>query len=237
MKINKYFPLIFILIVAIESFAAYHENLNEIRRFSKPMVAGSLLIYFLVNRKTVGNGKGILVVLALIFSLAGDMLLYNLEKGSGFFISGLLSFLIAHVFYTIFFFKKDHFKTKAFFPIFGLLMLYAIIFYNLIADHTGEMLPYIVIYMGVLISLVITLFMRQGNVSNDSFVTALSGGILFMISDSILAFDLFYMSFSWGTAVIMITYAGAQYALVTGAMTEGREVAQMKFNQKLRSDL
>ena len=48
-------------------------------------------------------------------------------------------------------------------------------------------------------------------------VICLAGALLFVISDSLLAINKFYMGFPMAGLAIMFTYAFAQYMLATGA--------------------
>lgn len=68
--------------------------------------------------------------------------------------------------------------------------------------------------------MVLTAFLRQKEVSKISFILVFLGAILFVISDSILAVDKFYMSLKYSSISIMLTYALAQYFIVIGLLKQ-----------------
>ena len=44
------------------------------------------------------------------------------------------------------------------------------------------------------------------------------GALLFLISDSVLAINKFYLSFEWSGIIIMLTYGLAQFFIALGAI-------------------
>lgn len=113
-------------------------NQESLRIFSKPFILISLLIWYL-NKKSTLN-KSVLVIAALIFGWLGDIFLMN--AGSLFFMLGLVSFLIAHIFLTIKFFKIQPFKfnkSTLFIFSFLLLNLFSFLLIQFLWPHLGDL--------------------------------------------------------------------------------------------------
>jgi uncharacterized membrane protein YhhN len=81
----------------------------------------------------------------------------------------------------------------------------------------GLQIP-VMIYAVVLMIMVIAAMQRYGKTTAASYGRVLSGAILFMISDSMLAINKFLHPFFMASAAIMITYIAAQYFIVQGIL-------------------
>ena len=82
---------------------------ESFRFFSKPFILISLWVWYLNEKSTLKKSE--LVIFALFFGWLGDILLMN--SGSLFFMMGLVSFLIAHIFLTIKFLKIQPLKSNS----------------------------------------------------------------------------------------------------------------------------
>ena len=148
--------------------------------------------------------------LGFFFSLSGDtFLMFNGEK---YFMFGLGSFLITHIFY-IFTFSRNWLKTNTLARIsfigFSLIMLF------LLKNNVGNSLIIpIVIYMITITIMAISASER--NTNSESFRMVLLGAILFLLSDSLIAIDKFIVPISFQTFLIMGTYVLAQYLIAIG---------------------
>jgi uncharacterized membrane protein YhhN len=182
----------------------------------KPLVMASLLFYYLFSVKPFDRSRSL--ILAIVFSFAGDVLLMREEN----FIAGLLAFLIAHILYIFAYnqhraeemdssFQGLHRLRLAFPVILGGTGLIVILFPVL----GGLKLP-VMIYAMVLMIMVITAIFRMGRTSPSSFWMVAGGAALFMISDSMLAVNKFLHHFAYAEFWIMLIYSAAQYLIVAG---------------------
>lgn len=146
------------------------------------------------SRKKQHNKKYFSFMLSgLIFSLVGDVFLSFFDN-STFFILGLFSFSVAHIFYSIGFcvLTKMTWKDIAFASV---LAIPVISFVKLKDGFDfGSMFPLIVMY-AILISVMLSkslslLKLREGNILPITLI--ISGTLLFFISDFILVFVLYY---------------------------------------------
>ncbi len=148
------------------------------------------------------------IIAGLTFSLIGDI---SLMLPSDKFVLGLGAFLVALIFYILAF-------SSGFGPYFEIwylipVAIYAIIFLWFVLPKTGKMKLPVLIYVLVLI-----VFMWQATgmyyyLSQSSALYVFAGAILFVISDSILAYDRFVKTFRLSSAIIHLTYWCAQILL------------------------
>ena len=216
-KAQQKFTGIYAIIVIIELICGNFTDLAMIHYFTKPLIVLSLLIFFFARNQHLDNTIKKLMILALVFSLIGDIALLFDVINPIYFIIGLASFLIAHVMYVSVFLKQRDKKKKPFG--FILLMLgYAAFLFYMLKDGLGELLVPVVIYMTVILSMSTSAFLRQKHNNITSYNWVFIGAILFMLSDSILAIDKFYQPLTLSSIWIMLTYALAQYCIVIGIL-------------------
>jgi uncharacterized membrane protein YhhN len=94
----KKIALILFFIVALGELIAIAAKLEWLGMVCKPLIMVTLGVYYLAS---AGADRSFVVLLAIVFSLAGDTALMFDSVNSIYFIIGLLSFLISHVFYII----------------------------------------------------------------------------------------------------------------------------------------
>ena len=214
-KSEKIFSIIFAIILLAELICDNIESLNSWHYLTKPLILISLIIFFLKEQNNLDTKSKNLTLAALLFSLLGDVLLMFAHISSNFFIGGLLAFLMAHIMYILVFLKKKntHKKTSILIPI---LLIYGLGIFYFLKDGLGDMLVPVIVYMLVILTMVITAFLRHTRVSKMSFNLVFLGAIFFITSDSLLALNKFYEPFETAGIFIMLTYAIAQYFIVLG---------------------
>ncbi|MBC7949905.1 MAG: lysoplasmalogenase [Chitinophagaceae bacterium] len=214
---RKLWMIIFMAVVIahLTAIAAGHLLLQQV---TKPLIILTLGVYFF---SCVGRSRSSLikwVALALFFSWVGDILLMFQGRDSIFFILGLSSFLLAHVFYIIFFHQLrvgENIKSNPWLLVI-VAVYYATLMYFL-SPHLLDMKVPVRIY-GIVISFMFLLAMHMPFMAAKNIGRLLmTGALLFVISDSILAIDKFYRPFEMASILIMLTYAAAQFIIVEGA--------------------
>lgn len=218
-RTEKSFTLIFALIVLLELICGSTDSLSQLHYVTKPLVLVSLIIFFLKHNEHLGPKTKTVMLLALLFSLLGDILLMFVENSSNFFIGGLVTFLLAHVMYILVFLKKRNQK-KVSIPITFVLIIYASGLFYVLKDSLGEMFIPVIAYILVILSMVISASLRKNSVSKASYNLVFIGALFFMVSDSVLAVNKFYNLIPLSNILIMLTYAIAQYLIVIGVMKE-----------------
>lgn len=214
---EKKFTIIFFIIVLIELLTGSTETLKKVHYIAKPAIIISLIFLFINTSKSLSKPIKHLTLLALIFSLLGDVLLLFVDKSEHFFILGLVAFLTAHIMYVLLFLKHRN-KENSPFGFIVLLLIYAASLFYFLKNGLGEMLIPVVVYILVILTMVTTAYLRKNNVNIFSYGLVFFGALFFMISDSILAINKFYQPTPWSNVSIMVTYAIAQYLIVIGIL-------------------
>jgi uncharacterized membrane protein YhhN len=144
--LEKQFALIFSLILLLELICNQIESLTQWHYVTKPLLVISLIVYFLLQSKTLQKPIRNFMVLALFFSLVGDILLMFDDQNPMFFMFGLIAFLLAHIMYIKVYMKHQN-KSRQPFPFIMLLLLYAIGLFYMLKDGLGAMLlPVVFLY-------------------------------------------------------------------------------------------
>ena len=147
-----------------------------------------------------------LIIVGLLFSLAGDIFLM---LPSDRFIQGLVSFLIAHIFYIIAFTLNISFAFSPWF--FFTLMIYGIFIYRLLHPNLGKKKIPVALYILIVLVMGISAFSRWQAFGSVQTLFAFIGAILFIISDSSLAVNRFKSNFKTAQLLTLTTYFTAQW--------------------------
>ena len=185
---------------------------------TKPLIMFSIIaFYYLQSQKTLER-QGILMMIAFTFSWLGDVFL--MFSGEIFFMLGLGSFLMTHLFYIYVFSRnkeKANWSARIFIPILSISV------FSLIYNHVekGLLIP-VLVYMLAISLMAITASERKTNTESFRFVFV--GAILFLISDSFLAIEKFAYKIPVSTLLVMSTYVLAQYFIATGFLKQSLKV-------------
>lgn len=185
----------------------------------KPLIIPTLaLLYYLTSKS-----KNKWYITALFFSFLGDLLL--LDK-SNLFLYGIAAFLTTQILYILIIstdLSKAPLKTKltAAIP----FLIFFIILIKILKPGLGDFLIPVVIY-GLAISVFGTVSLLNYLLTKDQrSLNLLSGAILFIMSDSMIALHKFYKAENFYPAAIMITYVAAQYLIFRYMLTaQGKSV-------------
>jgi len=189
----------------------------------KPFILLSLMALYAVSV----SERNKTYILALLFSFMGDFFL--IFEGELYFIVGLVSFLIAHLFFIKIVFGRLQKSTisKILVSIFPFLTLFLFLIFFL-KDTLNELLIPVIIY-GFTISIfgVVAMLDYVNTKTTQSFLMFV-GALIFISSDSILAINKFYNTTQIFAVLIMITYIVAQYLIYRSMVASQR----LKINTK-----
>ncbi|WP_299523085.1 lysoplasmalogenase [Winogradskyella sp.] len=216
-KTERQFTILYFIIVLFELITGSTETLQHVHYIAKPAIVISLLFLFVNTSGALDKYLRLITIIALVFSLLGDILLMFVEQSQHFFAIGLVAFLIAHLMYILVFLKHRNQKKSAL-GFLVLLLIYAFGLFYLLKDGLGEMLVPVILYMIVILSMATTAFLRKDGVNGLSYNLVFVGAICFMVSDSILALNKFYQPVPFSNISIMLTYALAQFLIVLGIL-------------------
>lgn len=154
---------------------------------------------------------------ALIFSFLGDVFL--MFSGENYFIYGLGSFLLAHIFYIFSFGVKRKYNiiTSLLFLIYS-----SVFFYLIYPNLNGGLLIPVLVYCIVLTLMGITAWHR--GMEDKQLLFFGLGAILFIISDSLIAYSKFVTEIPLNSLWVMSTYGFAQYLILQGFINSESDI-------------
>lgn len=210
--------IIFLFVLIAHLFAIYFDN-ETLKFISKPLLIPVLVVYLWVQTKRDHSNLRGWVTVALFFSWFGDIFLMFEQKKPVFFLLGLSSFLLAQLSYVIFFNRirmREYIRGNPWLLL--LVVIYYAILISVLSPFLGDMKIPVRVY-GVVLSFMLllaahTLFSKNKIAGWWMMV----GAILFVTSDSLLAFDKFYATINDASLVIMTTYGLAQLFITEGAV-------------------
>ena len=221
----KKIALISFFIVALGELISIAAQLDQLQLICKPLIMVTLGVYYLLS---VGADRSFVVLLAIIFSLAGDVSLMFDSINAFYFIIGLISFLISHVFYIVAY-RQHQFdeqsdslqgiqRLRAAFPIVLAGTGLVVILYPTLGDLKFP----VVVYALVLVVMVLNGLFRLGRTNTISFWLVFVGAMFFMVSDSVLAINKFLNPLPYAGLLIMSTYISAQFLIIEGLIAHTR---------------
>jgi uncharacterized membrane protein YhhN len=194
------------------------DSLYHIHIATRFLLMPTLALYFFAATSTIKNNLLKLIFVALFFSWLGDILLtYKTELN---FLTGILAFLTAHVFYMIYYYKETSFKhfnllkSKSF-----LVAPYALVVILFILKTYTKMNWFTIpigVYGTVLCSMSLMALNRYKNVATISFIMTYIGSIIFVVSDFMIGYNVFVEPITNASFAIMTTYIIGQYLIVEG---------------------
>jgi len=186
----------------------------------KPMLMLPLIIF---SYYYVGKPLSSLLIVSLIFSWSGDVNLLFVYLNENFFLSGLASFLIAHILYIVIFKKEIKNSTQpsnlklTLVASSGFLLFY-ILLMTYLFPNLKEFAPPVLVYGLVICAMGIFAFVRKNKVNKTSFKFVYLGALIFILSDTTIAINKFAFSeqLPFASTIIMTTYTLAQVLIVVG---------------------
>lgn len=172
----------------------------------KPLVLVAIMAIAAREPRPISTRYRLLVVIALSWSLAGDILLMLPQDR---FVHGLVAFLVAHVCYVIAFVRtggglRDPFAAAA-------VALFAGAMLAFLWPSLGSLRIPVIAYVAVLATMAWQAIARWRHLRSRDTALAAAGALLFLASDSTLAIQRFRGDFAGATAVILATYWTAQF--------------------------
>ncbi len=208
----KIWLILFIIDAVLHLFTTIYE-FPVLNLVTKPLLMILLGGHFMAATGDHNKKINSLVVMALVASWFGDTFLMLQRQNPLFFILGLSSFLLAHIAYIIVFFKFESKRNKPVVIFITIVfVVYSLILAYILWPELGAMKIPVLVY-----ALVLTVMGITGVVKNYRYsIMIVIGAVLFMISDSLIAYDKFVATISNDRFLIMFTYILAQYLLIKG---------------------
>ena len=207
----------FVAIAASVAIGAHYLPLPILHWIAKPL-ATLLIVGMALSLSSAESAYRRWIVIGLLWSTLGDVFLM---LPGDYFLYGLLSFLVAHIAYLLAFSKRA--------PLFAQLAPFAI--YALIA---GAVLAYlwpgipapmripVVVYVAALGAMAAQAAAIWAVRSDRASALAAIGGALFMLSDSLIAFNRFGEPFEASRGMVLTSYWLAQWLIACSVAARER---------------
>ncbi len=205
--------ILYLIVLAIEIWA---DSINQkiVMMVTKPLLMPLLIALYLSFKQTILPNW--YYILALIFSLFGDVFL--MFKSNDLFIPGLASFLIAHIFYILLFIKESKILR---WPTL-IILIVTISYLSFLKPYlSNELILPVSMYCIVISLMGIVAVNRKKSSFGYSLISF--GALLFIISDSLIAFNKFIENLPQSSFLIMSTYGLAQLFILLGFLKKNYE--------------
>lgn len=187
---------------------ALYEHQRLLVYLTKPGTMLGIIALAALRRDLSRDRYAILILTGLACSLAGDVLLM---LPADLFVAGLVSFLIAHIFYIAAFRTGLTGVSPIWLAIPFCLVGAAMLWFLL--PGLGEMKIPVTIYLIVILTMAWQACYRWEKLRDRKSLLAAAGALLFVVSDSIIALNRFRVPFTLAEGLIMSTYFSAQWLI------------------------
>ncbi len=187
-----------------------------IRYISKPLLMPLLACFYIFDNSSLDWW----VILGIAGGFIGDVCLMipDPKKTKRFFKFGLISFLLGHFFYIIALILMTDFSNYQWWSILFSIpyILIGVIVYPRLIKHTGKMKIPVTVYLIVIILMGVSTPLLWGNNEPIGVILLMMGALVFIISDTINAFNKFAKEIPYERLYTMTTYLLGQFLLVLG---------------------
>ena len=166
------------------------------------------------------------LLFGLFFSIGGDSLLMLVERGPRlplFFLLGLGSFLIAHIWYLLSFrqmaqSKEGYLSAGKWWRAWPLILFWAGMLALLLPRLEVAMQVPVALYATAIVTMAMSAMHLYGILPNRWWRMLMAGVLLFVFSDAVIAINKFVTVVPGARLLIMTTYLLGQYWIVEGAI-------------------
>ncbi|MGK0363425.1 MAG: putative membrane protein YhhN [Saprospiraceae bacterium] len=225
MKNNRnVFLWLFVIFSLVNIVAEVTQSINLIFA-TKPILMILLSLWFYLETKEKPKHFTRYILGGFVFSIFGDTFLMFNENGVGgevFFLLGLGSFLITHLFYVAAFldYKKEASgfvgQNKWLFLPFAifLIMNTALLWKGIPMDMK---IP-VIVYSSAIVAMTMSCLNLKIKIPKETFQIVFGGVLLFLISDTFIGINKFHTTLPFARILIMIPYLLGQYFIGKGAI-------------------
>lgn len=210
---RTYLIIPFLIVSILNLFFVKRESVRG-KIFTKPLLMPLLIFFYMLN----SSEPNYLLVAALAFGFLGDMFLMW-KANKTFFIGGIKAFLIGHIFYITAFIVRSNFLKGIPLWFFLLLLPYAglgVLIAKWLFPFMKSMKLQAGIYLAVILAMSFTSLLMVFKASTISFLLSFAGSLFFIVSDTVLSFDIFKVHEQKNHIYIMATYILAQLLITLG---------------------
>ena len=193
------------LIAAVLATWSQVKQRPKVHYAAKPLATGLIIAVAALAPVSVPAAYKTLIVAGLVCSLLGDVALMFPDK---WFTAGLAAFLAAQVLYILAF--KPGPGHPATLGVFLPFILYGLLTFFILAPGLGPMKPPVFVYIAAITTMAGFAAGRFVGLGGTKPLLAFLGAVLFLVSDSVLAYDRFGRKFRLARVLVLGTYFPAQ---------------------------
>ena len=191
-------------------------DVKSVRFLTKPLLMPSLLLYYLLNTSSVSW----IMTAALAGGWLGDifLMLPDRDEKRTFFKLGLAAFLLGHLFYAWGFLewgRPDQLPAAGFLCI-AFFVGYGVVVFRKLRPYMGPLFVPISAYIIVIVLMGVAVCLCTGSQPEHASVTVVAGAFIFMVSDTLNAWNRFAGPIPNERVLIMATYLAGQFLLIHG---------------------
>jgi uncharacterized membrane protein YhhN len=222
MKYAKVFSLaVFFASAALKCLSSLIGSM-ELNIVSTVLLIPSLTAYYLLTARRPDP----YILIALALSTVGDMFMLDTRNGN-YLVLGIGSFLLSLVFFTAALVRPvGRFKSlrKRYYFLLLPYIAFGTVIFIALRPYLGALLIPCAIYLTAILLRSFAALCRRDECRGRWYWFLLIGSILFIASDSIVAFNVFQFKneMKYGAFLAAITYVPAQFLLVLGFRGSGR---------------
>lgn len=193
---------IFVLIFAIITIYSKLRDNETLQFIVKPLTMIAIILIAFLNSSAPMNFYQKAILIGLILSTIGDIFLIKQDQ---FFVQGLISFLLGHICFIAAFWTAPNWLSVI--P----YLIYVVFFLAILWEHLGKLkIP--VIFYAIALALMSWMALSCYFESQDiKTLSAFVGSVIFIVSDSLLAFNKFKSPIPYSPVWILGTYFLAQW--------------------------
>jgi uncharacterized membrane protein YhhN len=206
---NKMLTIILSIITLTLAIATIYAKLQEnetLQFIFKPLTMLAIVLIAISNLSNPINFYQTAILAGLIFSTIGDVFLI---KDKQFFVQGLVAFLIGHICYIAAFWTNPNWLSLIFY------LLYVIFFLKILWKDLGKLKIPVGIYATAIALMSWMALSKTIEHHNHHTLHAFLGSLMFVISDSLLAYNKFKLPFRLAPLFVLGTYFLAQWLIAT----------------------
>ncbi|MFQ6609767.1 MAG: lysoplasmalogenase [Fidelibacterota bacterium] len=193
------------IITAIIHIRAEYSGRRILVYIFKPLMTILIILIAVIQPGSQPDIYRYAIITGLIFSLAGDIFLMFPDTR---FLSGLVSFLIAHLAYIFAFTRGIGFGTTLYIAL--PLVIIGGLMFRYLFPGLGKMKLPVLVYLVAIIMMAWQAWERWDVIGQWYVMSAAIGALFFVVSDSLIAINRFRFQFKSARAWVLITYLIAQ---------------------------
>lgn len=194
-----------VLVSAVAAIWSEAKGRKRVHHVAKPLTTVLIIAVAALAAAPVPAAYKTVVLAGLVFSLLGDVALMFPDR---LFIAGLVAFLAAQILYIVAFKPApgQAVPLMTFLP----FVLYGLLMFFLLAPGLGPLKLPVLVYIGAITAMAGFAAVRYVHLGGTRPLLAFVGAVLFLVSDSALAYDRFAKKFAAARALVLATYFPAQ---------------------------